>query len=212
MDCRDERCVPRPAGRGTSRPAGSPPGTVSMIRREKPPPARLTAIQVVQHAIDPAYVPFDPFYDRPDKYPKAINEGELYQYTIELWPTCERLQGGTPHTREPVRVGFSAPRCRYCIRRRTPSLSMRSTRPGLTSHRPTTTTRAAPGNGSAATPTRTSTCCQAALPGAEPRLSAASYRGTTAGLAAEIMGLLGIMLLPMSIIMLQRRIRRRKRA
>jgi predicted acyl esterase len=39
-----------------------------------------------EHRIDPAYTPFDPFYDMPDKSPRPINDGELYPYAIELWP------------------------------------------------------------------------------------------------------------------------------
>lgn len=46
------------------------------------------------HPVDPDYTPFDPFYSMPDKHPKAINEGELYQYVVELWPTCNVFKKG----------------------------------------------------------------------------------------------------------------------
>ena len=42
--------------------------------------------------------------------------------------------------------------------------------------------------------------------------SAASHRGSVAGAAAEIMGLVGIMMLPLSVIMMQRYLRRKKKA
>ncbi|PKL39584.1 MAG: hypothetical protein CVV44_05010 [Spirochaetae bacterium HGW-Spirochaetae-1] len=59
--------------------------------------------ETAQHALDPDYVPFDPFYDRPDKNPLLINEGDLYQYCIELWPTCNVFKKG-----HRVRVSISA--------------------------------------------------------------------------------------------------------
>ncbi|MCP4137786.1 MAG: CocE/NonD family hydrolase [bacterium] len=52
------------------------------------------AADSVEHDIDPSYSPFDPFYNGPDKEPKPITEGELYRYTIELWPTCNRFKKG----------------------------------------------------------------------------------------------------------------------
>lgn len=58
---------------------------------------------VVEHALDPAYVPFNPLYHGPDKHPVAIKEGELYQYTIELWPTCNIFKKG-----HRVRISISA--------------------------------------------------------------------------------------------------------
>ncbi len=48
----------------------------------------------VEHALDPGYTPFDPFYNRPDKEPILINDGELYQYAVELWPTCNVFKAG----------------------------------------------------------------------------------------------------------------------
>ncbi len=49
---------------------------------------------LMEHPIDPGYTPFDPFYDRPDKEPVHIEEGELYQYAVELWPTCNLFKKG----------------------------------------------------------------------------------------------------------------------
>ncbi|MCP4130572.1 MAG: CocE/NonD family hydrolase, partial [bacterium] len=47
-----------------------------------------------EHALDPGYVPFDPFYCRSDRNPKEIVPGELYQYSIEIWPTCSVFKKG----------------------------------------------------------------------------------------------------------------------
>ncbi|MBU0992161.1 MAG: CocE/NonD family hydrolase [Proteobacteria bacterium] len=47
-----------------------------------------------EHAIDPEYTPFDPFYGRPDREPKLIKDGELYQYVVELWPTSNMFKKG----------------------------------------------------------------------------------------------------------------------
>ncbi len=57
----------------------------------------------IEHPLDPDYTPFDPFYDGPDKNPVAINEDELYQYCIELWPTCNVFKKG-----HRIRVSLSA--------------------------------------------------------------------------------------------------------
>ncbi|MEI6127398.1 MAG: CocE/NonD family hydrolase C-terminal non-catalytic domain-containing protein, partial [Pseudomonadota bacterium] len=42
------------------------------------------------HRIDPAYIPFDPFYNMPHKNPQPITQGELYPYAIELLP-CDTV-------------------------------------------------------------------------------------------------------------------------
>jgi len=49
---------------------------------------------LTKHPVDPSYTPFDPFYTYPDHYPKLINEGDLYQYVVELWPTCNVFKRG----------------------------------------------------------------------------------------------------------------------
>ncbi|MCP4136356.1 MAG: CocE/NonD family hydrolase [bacterium] len=49
---------------------------------------------LTEHAVDPSYTAFDPFYNRPDKEPKLIKEGDLYQYRVELWPTCNVFKKG----------------------------------------------------------------------------------------------------------------------
>ena len=59
--------------------------------------------KVTQHAQDPDYTPFNPFYHGPDHDPVLINEGELYQYTVELWPTCNVFKAG-----HRIRVSLSA--------------------------------------------------------------------------------------------------------
>jgi len=50
--------------------------------------------KVTEHALDPAYTPFDPFYFKSYENPELINDGELYQYTVELWPTCNVFKKG----------------------------------------------------------------------------------------------------------------------
>ncbi len=47
-----------------------------------------------EHLSDPAYDPFDPFYDKGDRNPAYINAGELYEYDLELWPTCNVFKAG----------------------------------------------------------------------------------------------------------------------
>ncbi|HOO71157.1 MAG TPA: CocE/NonD family hydrolase [Spirochaetota bacterium] len=47
-----------------------------------------------EHALDPDYTAFDPFYLEPDYNPELITEGELYEYSIELWPTCNVFKAG----------------------------------------------------------------------------------------------------------------------
>ncbi len=47
-----------------------------------------------EHALDPDYTAFDPFYLEPDYNPELITEGELYEYAIELWPTCNVFKAG----------------------------------------------------------------------------------------------------------------------
>jgi hypothetical protein len=46
------------------------------------------------HFLDRDYTPFDPFYNGPSKEPKLITEDELYQYAVELWPTCNVFKAG----------------------------------------------------------------------------------------------------------------------
>ncbi|MBU0993839.1 MAG: CocE/NonD family hydrolase [Proteobacteria bacterium] len=48
----------------------------------------------VEHYVDPDYVPFDPFYDKADREPMLINEGDLYQYVVEIWPTSNVFKKG----------------------------------------------------------------------------------------------------------------------
>ncbi len=53
--------------------------------------------------MDPAYKAFDPFYDHPDKFPSPIEEGVLYPYVIEVWPTDNMFKKG-----HRIRVSISA--------------------------------------------------------------------------------------------------------
>jgi predicted acyl esterase len=43
---------------------------------------------------DPAYRPFDPFYDRPFKEPSPIADGEIYKYVVEVWPSVNVFKKG----------------------------------------------------------------------------------------------------------------------
>jgi len=56
-----------------------------------------------EHAIDPSYTPFDPFYDGPDKAPKLIKEDEFYEYAVEIWPTSNLFKKG-----HKIRISISA--------------------------------------------------------------------------------------------------------
>jgi len=53
--------------------------------------------------LDPAYIAFDPFYDHADKNPSPIQEGVLYPYVIEVWPTDNMFKQG-----HRIRVSISA--------------------------------------------------------------------------------------------------------
>jgi hypothetical protein len=165
--------------------------------------------KVAQHALDPAYVPFDPFYDRPDKYPKEINEKELYQYTIELWPTCNVFKKG-----HRIRVSLSGsdfPHLLPVIYPSNNTIVIDSSHEAKIAFKTTNTD----GEGSTWKWIGTNKDADKYLlsggsTGCGSTATASSYRGTAAGIASEIMGLLAIMMLPLSIIMLQRHFRRRK--
>lgn len=47
-----------------------------------------------EYSIDPEYVAYDPFYDSADRNPRMIEEGKLYKYAIEIWPTCNVFKKG----------------------------------------------------------------------------------------------------------------------
>ncbi|ETR67620.1 MAG: hypothetical protein OMM_05044 [Candidatus Magnetoglobus multicellularis str. Araruama] len=49
---------------------------------------------VKDHQIDPNYVAFDPFYVTPHKNPKPIEEGHIYPYVVEIWPTVNVFKAG----------------------------------------------------------------------------------------------------------------------
>lgn len=56
-----------------------------------------------EHEVDTGYTPFDPFYDKADRTPKLIKEGELYKYVVEVWPTCNVFKKG-----HKIRVSLSS--------------------------------------------------------------------------------------------------------
>jgi len=50
--------------------------------------------KAMEHPVDPKYTPFDRFYKTAPEGYKLINEGELYQYVVELWPTNNNFKAG----------------------------------------------------------------------------------------------------------------------
>ncbi len=70
------------------------------------------------HEVDSSYVPFDPFYNKPDITPSPINEGELYKYVLEFWPTCNIFKAG-----HRVRVSLTGSDFPHLIPVMTPSSS-----------------------------------------------------------------------------------------
>ncbi|MBN2158972.1 MAG: hypothetical protein JW807_06220 [Spirochaetes bacterium] len=167
--------------------------------------------KIVEHVPDPAYEPFDPFYDGPDKAPIPINEGDYYRYTVELWPTCNVFKAGNR-----IRVSLSASDFPHLL----PILySSDNTIIIDENHQATLNFTVANRDGEGDTWKWIGSNEDAddyLMSGGDvwcgTPAAAASYRGTPAGFAAELMGLLGMMMLPMALVMLQRCIRRRKRA
>ncbi len=167
--------------------------------------------QVVQHALDPAYIPFDPFYSGPDKNPKTINEGELYQYAVELWPTCNVFKAG-----HRIRVSLSGSDFPHLLPILQPSNntividSKHSAQIDFTATNNENEDDTWKWIGSNADADKY--LLSGGSLGCGTAASAASHKGTPAGICAEIIGLLAIMIFPMSIIMMQRHIRRRKKS
>lgn len=167
--------------------------------------------QVVEHALDPAYVPFDPFYNGPDKNPKPINEGELYQYTVELWPTCNVFKAG-----HRIRVSISGSDFPHLLPILQPSYntividSRHSAQIDFTVSNGDNEGTTWEWIGSNADADKY--LLSGGFIGCGTAATAASHRGTVAGMAAELMGLLAVMFLPMSVIMMQRYLRRKKKA
>ena len=57
-----------------------------------------------EHPLDADYVPHDPFHDYSHNQPQQeIVPGDLYQYAVELWPTCNVFKAG-----HRIRVSLSA--------------------------------------------------------------------------------------------------------
>lgn len=44
--------------------------------------------------IDPEYTAFDPFYKKSQFNPDPIDEGKVYKYVMEIWPTCNVFKKG----------------------------------------------------------------------------------------------------------------------
>lgn len=171
----------------------------------------LDDVKTVQHALDPAYVPFDPFYDNPDKNPRAINEGELYQYSIELWPTSNNFKKG-----HRIRISLSASDFPHLLPILQPSNNTivideaHEARVDFSS--PNTDSEGDTWKWIGDNKAADDYLLSGGSTGCGSTATAAAYRGTPAGMAAEVMGLLGMMMVPMSIIMLQRYLRRRKKS
>lgn len=73
---------------------------------------------ITEHALDPAYTPFDPFYDYSYKNPKPINENDLYEYAVEYYPTCNVFKAG-----HRIRISLSTTDVPHLLPVLTPSLS-----------------------------------------------------------------------------------------
>jgi len=163
--------------------------------------------KVVENANDPLYVPFDPFYRNPDLNPDPINEGELYQYTVELWPTCNVFKKG-----HRVRVSISASDFPHLL----PILySSNNTIVIDENHQAkidfTTTNSNNEGSTWAwigDTDDANDYVLGGASTGCGSQAVAAGYRGTPAGYLGELLGLLFIMMIPLAFIACGRFIRK----
>ncbi len=167
--------------------------------------------KVVEHALDPAYVPFDPLYSGPDIAPKAINGGELYQYTVELWPTCNIFKKG-----HRIRLSISNSDFPHLLPVAQPSENTIVIDEDHVAKIDFTTTTASNQGDTwkwiGSNKDADEWLLSGGAVGCGSAAVAASYRGTPAAMAAELMGLLAIMMLPLSLIMIQRGIRRRRRS
>ncbi|OHD66493.1 MAG: hypothetical protein A2176_03890 [Spirochaetes bacterium RBG_13_51_14] len=167
--------------------------------------------KVVENPIDPAYKPFDPFYDGPDTEPKEINEEELYQYTVELLSTCNVFKKG-----HRIRVSLSASDFPHLLPVVQPSDNTividerHSAQIEFTAANTDDEGDTWEWIGSNADADKY--LMSGGPSGCGTPASATSSQSAGVRMAAEIMGLLAIMFIPMSLIMIQRHIRRRKRA
>ncbi len=170
--------------------------------------------KVVDNAVDPAYVPFDPFYRNPDINPKAITEGQVYQYTIELWPTCNVFKKG-----HRIRISLSASDFPHLLPILQPSSNTividekHQAKVEFTSANKANegTTWAWIGDNDDAD----AYLLDGGATGCGTSASAAKYRGTASGFASELLGLIFIMMIPLSLIYagrFARRIRNRNAA
>lgn len=182
-------------------------------RQYDPAGATGTAIvdgdEVVEHRPDPAYVPFDPFYFGPEKNPKAINEGELYRYTVELWPTCNTFRKG--HRIRVSLLNSDFPHFLPTFQSSNSTIVIDADHPAKLDFTATNTA----GEGSTWKMIGTNEDADNYLlnggkTGCGSVASAAQHRGTAAGYASEAMGLLGMMLLPLGLMAVTRRFRNRR--
>jgi hypothetical protein len=164
--------------------------------------------KVTQHALDPSYVPFDPLYHRPDKNPTAIKEGNLYQYSIELWPTCNVFKKG-----HRIRVSLSAsdfPHLLPVLQPSTNTIIIDENHQARVDF--TTVNKANEGitwewigdnnDADAYLLSGADVSCGTAA-------TASEYRGTFKGYLSELLGFLFIMMFPLSLIAVHKYFRRR---
>jgi uncharacterized protein len=195
-------------------------GWLSAWHRQYDPSGRTTSYtdgpwywptKVVEHPQDPAYTPFDPFYMGPDRSPMTINDGEVYQYTVELWPTCNTFKAG-----HRMRLSISASDFPHLLPIIQPSENTIMIDSRHTAKIDFTVTNDSNEGDSwewiGSNADADKYLLSGGATGCGSAASAASYRGTAAGMAAEVMGLMGIMMLPLSLIMIRRYIRRRRKA
>ncbi len=165
--------------------------------------------KVVEHRPDPAYVPFDPFYFGPEKNPKPINEGELYHYTVELWPTCNTFKKG--HRIRVSLLNSDFPHLLPTFQSSKNTIVIDADHPAKLDYTSANTA----GEGDTWKMIGTNEDADnyllgGAKTGCGSAASAARYRGTAAGYTSGVMGLLGMMVLPLGLIAISRRIRRKR--
>ena len=192
-------------------------GWLSAWHRQKDPKGATTTYyegpwynrqKVTQHALDPAYVPFDPLYHGPDRNPTAIKEGDLYQYTIELWPTCNAFKKG-----HRIRISLSTSDFPHLLPVLQPSTNTividekHQAKVDFTSVNKSNegVTWAWIGNNDDAD----AYLLAGGNTGCGTAASASQYKGTGKGFISELLGFFFIMMLPLSLISLRKYIRRR---
>jgi len=190
-------------------------GWLSASHRQYDPSGRtgscvLDGERVVEHPVDPAYAPFDPFYSGPDRAPRPIIEGDLYQYVIELWPTCNVFKKG-----HRIRVSLSASDFPHLV----PVMVASDSTIVIDERHPaaldfTAVNRADEGGAwkwIGSHRDADAYLMSGAYPLCGTEASAAEYRGTAAGAAAEALGLLFFIVPLVAGMRARRRLRRKRR-